>query len=105
MNHDDEEPIPARLPWVGNTPWEDPGSLHHPKVRVLGGPGPDDVLGCAGKWDLFDGDTVTEEARRVCASCSFRGWCLETATANYEHGIWAGTSYEYRRALRKDVAA
>ena len=96
---DDQEPVMGRLPWVGNDPWEDPSLIGHPKVRIPGGPTPDDSLPCTGRWDLFDQDVATTEARRLCGQCEFSAWCLSTALANRETGIWAGTSFDDRHHL------
>jgi WhiB family transcriptional regulator, redox-sensing transcriptional regulator len=42
------------------------------------------------------------EAKAVCAGCSVRRECLEYALANNEQfGIWGGTSYRERRAIRR----
>lgn len=105
MSHDEQEPVLARLPWIGNDPWENPSLIGYPKVRIPGGPGPDDDLPCVGRWDLFDQDVATTEARRLCDACVFNVWCYRTAVANNEWGIWAGVSYDERRLLRKGNAA
>lgn len=94
---DPEEPIPGKLPWVGNSPWVDPGNLHHPKVTVPGGPGRTDTVACAGRWALYDTEEPTREHRALCGSCPFQDWCRETATANGEWWIWGATSHEDRR--------
>lgn len=98
----------ARLPWLDRVNEEEAPKLRaseKPYRRIPGGPAPETVLPCSGRWLDFDGDDVTEEAARLCASCPFQAWCLETATANNEHGIWAGTSWEDRRNQRKEMAA
>jgi hypothetical protein len=99
----EHEPVYAKLPWLANTPWEDPGSLGHPKTVIPGGPGPDADLPCVGRWAEFDRDVVTAEARRLCGDCAFNDWCFETALANRETGIWAGTTYDERRIMGSDA--
>jgi len=43
----------------------------------------------------------TREAKRVCAGCSVRDECLESALTNDERfGIWGGLSERERRRLR-----
>lgn len=75
-------------------------------ISVLpGAPGPDDQLGCTGRWDLFDTELPGEEALSLCASCPFKDWCLATATANRERGTWAGTTYVDRQPKRQKEAA
>lgn len=98
---EEDEAIPVSLPWVGNDPWEEPPTWGYPKVRVPGGPTPDDDLPCVGRWELFDQDVATTEARRLCATCPFSDWCFSTALANNETGIWAGTTFDERYQLKK----
>ncbi|MEV7805059.1 WhiB family transcriptional regulator [Microbispora sp. NPDC088329] len=43
----------------------------------------------------------TAAPRAVCASCSVRAECLEYGLAYDVHGIWGGTSYPERKAIRK----
>ena len=100
---DEDEAIPVSLPWEGNDPWIEPSLLGHPKVTVPGGPGPDADLPCVGEWKKFDRDYVTEEVRELCGRCPFNDWCLSTALANREAGIWAGTSYDERRLMGSDA--
>jgi WhiB family redox-sensing transcriptional regulator len=54
--------------------------------------------------DLFfpERGASTTEAKAVCAGCAVRRECLEYALANNEQvGIWGGTSYRQRRAIRR----
>ena len=41
-------------------------------------------------------------ARRICATCPVAAQCLQTALDDPElYGVWGGTTYMERRALRK----
>ena len=43
----------------------------------------------------------TDEAREVCARCPVRRECLAYAVAEDLEGVWAGTSKQERRAMRR----
>jgi WhiB family redox-sensing transcriptional regulator len=44
----------------------------------------------------------TKDAKRVCGMCPVRAQCLEWALEDPDlDGIWGGTSYRERQALRK----
>lgn len=47
------------------------------------------------------------DAKRICGSCNVRERCLEYALEQDENpaGIWGGTSYRERRAMRSGAAA
>lgn len=42
------------------------------------------------------------EAKRICAECPVLGDCLEHSLIYEEHGIWAGTSANERKRIRKE---
>lgn len=118
MNDDDREryfenerSFRAAVPWAFVKPACDRcvASLkgacqeHHfvtPKHVLPGAPAPGDIVPCAGKWKQHDSEWVTPEVTQRCAGCPFFDWCLRTAVANDEHGLWAGTNSDDRRALR-----
>jgi WhiB family redox-sensing transcriptional regulator len=52
---------------------------------------------------FFPSDGVgVEVAKRICATCSEKGVCLEYALANrIDHGVWGGTSERQRRRILK----
>lgn len=78
-------------------------ALGQPKV-VIPFPLPQDAdLPCVGLWDEYDGETVTAEAWARCDACPAAEWCLQTAVANREEGIWAGTNTEQRRVMGLDA--
>jgi WhiB family redox-sensing transcriptional regulator len=46
------------------------------------------------------------DAKKICASCSVAGDCLEYALENDErYGVWGGLSERERRRLRQERAA
>ena len=59
---------------------------------------------CRGATDLFFPTTgeANSPARAICAACPVREPCLEYALeANEKYGIWAGTTEDERRVLRR----
>ncbi len=55
---------------------------------------------------FFPEDRVEElravrELRAVCKTCTFQSACLEWAVEYSEKGIWAGTTEEERRLIRR----
>lgn len=48
-----------------------------------------------------DAQFAYPRAKAVCSGCPFRRACLAYALVNDVWGIWAGTSPDERRALRK----
>lgn len=44
---------------------------------------------------------VPADVAELCAGCPVRTECLEWALDNHEFGIWAGTTAEMRRRLRR----
>ena len=102
---------PAHLPWAFNR--EPCGECAESKKglcrrhwavyprEVIPFPlGPDADLPCVGLWDQYDREEVTPEVEPWCSGCPAQDWCLQTAVANNEAGIWAGTNEDDRRALR-----
>lgn len=65
-----------------------------------------DHANCLGvKGDLFfpESGASTSAAEAVCAGCSVRDDCLGYALDhNIEFGVWGGTSYRQRKAIRRD---
>lgn len=51
-----------------------------------------------------DGHRVSE-AKAVCSRCPVRAECLEHALEHHEHGTWGGTTYEERKAIRRERGA
>ncbi len=110
-----QDTYPAHLPWIFNR--EPCGECAeskkglcrrhwaiHPR-EVIPFPLDSDVnLPCTGRWELFDTEEPTQEALSLCASCPIRRWCIDTATANREWGIWGGTTSQERAERRKDAA-
>ena len=50
----------------------------------------------------------SQPARGICSSCPVRSECLEYALSEPEHyvrGIWAGTTQQERRLLRRKIRA
>jgi WhiB family redox-sensing transcriptional regulator len=44
----------------------------------------------------------TLEAKAICATCTVRDECLETALVNVEkHGVWGGKTERERMAIRR----
>lgn len=43
-------------------------------------------------------------ARAVCGDCPVSRQCLAWAIEHDEHGLWAGTSREQRKALQRQAA-
>lgn len=59
---------------------------------------------------FFPEDRVEEmkavrSIRSVCKTCTFQKACLEWAVQYSERGIWAGTTEEERRILRRRMKA
>ena len=59
---------------------------------------------------FFPDDRVEElraarEIRSVCKTCTFQSACLEWAVQYSERGIWAGTTEEERRLMRRRMKA
>ena len=59
---------------------------------------------------FFPEDRVEEmkavrEIKAVCKTCSFQTACLEWAVKYSERGIWAGTTEEERRIMRRRMKA
>ena len=59
---------------------------------------------------FFPDDRVEEmkavrEIKAVCRTCSFQTACLEWAVNYSERGIWAGTTEEERRLMRRRMKA
>jgi WhiB family transcriptional regulator, redox-sensing transcriptional regulator len=50
-------------------------------------------------------DWVPANAKLICDGCPFKDECLEYAIAHEEYGIWAGTSGEDRRRIRRQRGA
>ena len=56
-----------------------------------------------------DGISVREfrqrelDAKAVCVGCPVAVQCLQAALAENEYGIWAGTTMEERKAMRKGM--
>lgn len=54
--------------------------------------------------DMFFPDEVTHgvlrDAKTVCRGCPIRAACLDYAIANFEVGLWAGTSENQRARIR-----
>jgi WhiB family redox-sensing transcriptional regulator len=52
---------------------------------------------------FFPSDGVgVEVARRICATCPVRDYCLEYALVNrIDHGVWGGCSERERRRILK----
>jgi WhiB family redox-sensing transcriptional regulator len=46
-------------------------------------------------------DIIT--ARRLCASCPFTTPCLVWAVRRAEQGVWAGTTEQERKAIRREL--
>ena len=46
-----------------------------------------------------------EPARVICAGCPVREPCLEYAVTGAERGIWGGTNYRERHAIRQQRKA
>lgn len=45
-------------------------------------------------------------AKRICASCPVREYCLEFALrTNQDHGVWGGHTEEERRTIRRSRRA
>lgn len=45
----------------------------------------------------------TQEAKKICAACTVRLKCLETALTNDEkYGVWGGLSRRERKALLRE---
>jgi WhiB family redox-sensing transcriptional regulator len=42
-------------------------------------------------------------AKAVCVDCPVAVQCLQAALAENEYGIWAGTTMEERRSMRKGI--
>lgn len=52
-----------------------------------------------------DQDDALAESKRVCGPCPVRDSCLEYALADKElQGIWAATTPDMRRRLRRNIA-
>lgn len=49
-------------------------------------------------WFSFDA-RVTEQARNICRRCPAIRECLEWAITHKEDGLWAGTTFDQRKAL------
>ena len=107
---------PAHLPWAAVFNREPCGECAESKKgacrrhwavyprEVIPFPlGPDADLPCVGLWDQYDREEVTPEVESRCQGCPARAWCLQTAVANNEVGIWAGTTYEQRRVMGLDA--
>lgn len=45
-----------------------------------------------------------EAARFVCGGCEVAGPCLQWALDHDEFGVWAGTTENQRRAMRREAA-
>ena len=102
---------PAHLPWVFNR--EPCGECAeskkglcrrhwaiHPR-EVIPFPFSSEVdLPCTGRWREHDEEEVTPDVITRCSGCPARVWCLQTAVANNEVGIWAGTNTDDRALLR-----
>lgn len=106
---EDDEAVLTKVRHGGRLPWTDRVDEEPPKLRasekprrsIPGAPGPHDDLPCVGRWDLFDTEEPTDEARALCASCPFQQWCLTYAAANDEHWTWGGESRDERRSKEK----
>ena len=106
---EDDEAVFAKPRHRAALPWHDQATDEPPKLRasektrrtIPGAPGPNADLPCVGRWDLFDTEEPTDEARQMCASCPFQQWCLTYAAANDEHYTWGGESRDERRAREK----
>lgn len=105
-----QETYPAHLPWVYRDPCSEcaeskKGACQRhwaivPKLIIRQDFPRETVLPCVGLWDEHDQEEVTPEVKLRCAGCPARTWCLQTAVANNEHGIWAATTAEERAAMR-----
>lgn len=63
-------------------------------------------LPCVGLWEEHDEEEVTPEVTTRCSGCPAQDWCLQTAVANNEAGIWAGTNSDQRALMaQKEKAA
>lgn len=63
--------------------------------------GPDDRL-----WfPEGKGKHMTRIVRKVCGACPVNDLCLEWALANDVEGMWAGTTTNERRTIRKQRGA
>jgi len=53
--------------------------------------------------EFFPSDGVgVDRARKVCATCPVKNFCLEYALRNrIDHGVWGGTSERERRRILK----
>lgn len=90
-----------------------PGETPHHAGRTprLPTPAPDwSTAACAGSSAEWVPDTDAEEARAkrrlapICAGCPIRVACLAWAMRNREMGVWAGTTTEQRKSLRRAEA-
>ena len=94
----------AALPWHDQANGDGAPKLRaaeKPRRTIPGAPGPNDDLPCVGRWDLFDTEEPTDEAREMCSRCPFQQWCLTYAAANDEHWTWGGESRDERKAQAK----
>ena len=51
-----------------------------------------------------DARAVIQAARAICATCPVAGPCLQWALDHDEAGVWAGTTEEQRRQMRRQAA-
>ncbi len=109
-----QDTYPAHLPWVFNREpcgecaeskkglcrrhW----AVHPREVIPFPGLDTDCSLPCIGLWDQYDREEVTPEVEARCSGCPavVQAWCLQTAVANNEVGLWAGTNSEDRARIR-----
>jgi WhiB family redox-sensing transcriptional regulator len=55
--------------------------------------------------DRVEEQRAAREIKAVCKTCSFQKACLEWAVKYSERGIWAGTTEEERRLMRRRMKA
>lgn len=64
---------------------------------------------CAAHPDSFfprNGSAIEAiTARRLCAGCPFTTPCLVWAVRRCEQGVWAGTTEQERKAIRRELRA
>ena len=104
------ETFPGHLPWAFRDPCGEcaeskKGACQRhwavlPKLTIRQPFEPETVLPCAGLWEEHDQEFLTPEVEARCAGCPAATWCLQSALANDEVGIWAGTTYDQRRSIK-----
>lgn len=55
--------------------------------------------------DRVEEQKAKSEIKSICKMCQFHAACLEWAIENSEKGIWAGTTEDDRRIMRRRAKA